>query len=113
MLWIEYLIYIFTNQCFLNDFFFFFSFLFFFSKLKIKSDDGNGLLDADEFKKVIRHHAKIGVSILPDSDVARIFHTVDVDHSGYIDVAEFVQWLRGGHLSVTAVKDDDNKNRGK
>ena len=70
-------------------------------------------MDSDEFKKVIRHHAKIGVSILPDSDVARIFHTVDVDHSGYIDVAEFVQWLRGGHLSVTAVKDDDNKNRGK
>jgi len=55
--------------------------------------DNGGLLDFEEFRRGIRKSGKMRALDLSDEMLARMFDSVDVDASGYIDISEFTAWL--------------------
>ena len=58
--------------------------------------DRNGMLGVDQFHRFLRQHVHITVSMLPESDIARIGSLLDQSNRGQIDVADFMQWLHSG-----------------
>lgn len=50
-------------------------------------------LDLDEFLIMLRVQAKISTAQLSDADLRCIFHAVDADHSGLVDMQEFRDWV--------------------
>ena len=60
-------------------------------KFKIADDNGNGLLDVEEFKKAM-HDFRIGMA---DKQVDKMFHIFDRDGSGSISYDEFLRIIRG------------------
>merc|ERR1712224_208577 len=55
--------------------------------------DGGGTLEDMEVRKAIRTGLKIPKSQLSDSELWTLIHIIDNDHSGTIDVQEFVDWV--------------------
>jgi Ca2+-binding EF-hand superfamily protein len=60
-------------------------------KFKIMDDNSNNLLDLGEFKKAM---AEMNINI-SSKELHSLFDYFDVDHSGSIDINEFVRGLRG------------------
>jgi Ca2+-binding EF-hand superfamily protein len=56
-------------------------------------DDGNGELDMDEFTTAVRNDLQIGVDVLPNHELRKMFYAVDADRGGSVDAQEFVTWL--------------------
>lgn len=55
--------------------------------------DGGGDLEDMEVRKAIRTGLKIPKSQLSDSELWTLIHFIDQDHTGSIDVQEFVDWV--------------------
>jgi hypothetical protein len=55
--------------------------------------DGSGVLDFEEFIGASRTDLNISADDVSDSDIKRIFESVDLDGGGEISVEEFVEWL--------------------
>lgn len=53
-------------------------------------DDGNRKLSFDEFKKGVEEY---GLNF-SNTEIAEIFRSIDIDHSGSIDYEEFLRKLR-------------------
>ena len=55
--------------------------------------DNKGTLDYSEFRSAVRRDGKMNANTLHDKDLQLIFHKVDFDDSGEIDLHEFTAWL--------------------
>ena len=55
--------------------------------------DNSNALEMDEFLLVLRMHAKISTREISDEQLKCVFHAVDTDHSGTIDIDEFTSWV--------------------
>eukprot|EP00605_Chrysophyceae_sp_TOSAG23-4_P000792 GSChrysophyteH1.ASY1.ANO1.881.1 assembled CDS len=60
-------------------------------KFKIIDDDGNGLINSVEFKKVLREMALV----LEEAEISELFSFFDNDRNGVIDFDEFLNGVRG------------------
>eukprot|EP01052_Picozoa_sp_SAG31_P046700 SAG31_NODE_9034_length_1345_cov_1.145265_1_plen_321_part_10 len=60
---------------------------------KTYDTDGSGVLDLDEFIDAARNSLAISSDEVPDSDIQRIFGSVDADASGEISAGELSAWL--------------------
>merc|ERR1712048_325315 len=55
--------------------------------------DKTGQIDCEEFRALIRKHAKITAETVPDKQLQKVFGFVDKDATGTISCQEFIQWL--------------------
>jgi hypothetical protein len=74
---------------------------------RAKDADNSGEIGLVEFKRLLRTDAKVPVSQLSDVSVKCLFHTIDLDGSGEIDVEEFLAWVEQ-HAEEDDDDDDDD-----
>eukprot|EP00750_Incisomonas_marina_P020893 INCI4109.2.p1 GENE.INCI4109.2~~INCI4109.2.p1 ORF type:complete len:459 (+),score=117.26 INCI4109.2:160-1536(+) len=55
--------------------------------------DNSELLEMDEFIGILRTQAKISKAQLSDEQLQCVFHAVDTDQSGSVDIEEFTAWV--------------------
>ena len=55
--------------------------------------DNSGALDFNEFRSAIRRDAKITANQVSDTELKRVFSSVDDDGGGEVEIDEFVEWL--------------------
>ena len=57
--------------------------------------DNNGTICQKEFMALARKDGKITRIMMTDQELSKVFHVVDQDHSGQIEVNELVAWITG------------------
>lgn len=57
--------------------------------------DNNGTICQKEFMSLARKDGKITRIMMTDQELSQVFHVVDQDHSGEIEVNELVAWITG------------------
>ena len=73
--------------------------------------DHSGVLDFGQFKTFLRYRANIPVSVLPESDVSRMFSWLDMSNDGVIVISDFIQWLHSGEQNDGRRSIDGGGNR--
>jgi len=64
--------------------------------------DHSGTLDCDELLSMVRRVLRIGKSIVPDSDVKKLYDLLDADGDGDVELSELVEFLSASPVNDAA-----------
>ena len=73
-----------------------------FKLFKLMDENGDGHITFAEFMECIRIHIGIPPAQLPVSRVQAVWHAIDLDGNGWMDVGEFGRFFRLGEVRLPA-----------
>jgi len=63
---------------------------------KIYDDDGNGILNFQEVRKLVRQDLKLKDSVVSDWELRQLWKHIDLDNNDSVDIEEFLAFVQGG-----------------
>jgi len=68
----------------------------FYRLFKVMDVDGSGLVDFEEFERMVRKQLRLGKGVIPQERLLGLWRTLDTDQSGLVCQGEFGRFMRFG-----------------